>query len=257
MSFVASNLNSVEINGTFYALQNPKSFKKWARQTGENFVFSIKASRYITHVRRLRDIEIPMANFFASGMLQLEEKLGPFLWQFPPTMKLDMKRFERFFNLLPKNSFDASSLAAKHDQLLSGRSRYKVHQDFPIRHAIEVRNASFNNKDFFDLLRKHNVALVMSHAGDKWPFFQELTADFVYARLHGVGKLYESGYSYQALAVWKREVKRWLSSGLDVFVYFDNDVKTHAPFNAMYLAQRLGGKHPPDFDDEAILHGPF
>lgn len=254
LPFVSKNLNSVEINGTFYALQSPKRFKKWRDQTNEDFKFSVKASRYITHIRRLRDIKVPLANFMSSGILELREKLGPMLWQFPPSMKLDLDRFENFIALLPNDFVEASRLAKKHDKKTLGRASLKVETNFKIRHAVEVRNETFRNDRFYELLSSRNIALVMSDGGDKWPFLEELTADFVYARLHGNHKLYESGYSYQALNAWKNKIKNWESKGMDVFIYFDNDAKIHAPFNAMYLLKNLGGHNPPDFTKKQLLH---
>lgn len=250
--FVSKNLNSLEINGSFYSLQSPKNYRNWRDSTSESFIFSVKGSRYITHQKRLKDVKTPLANFFSSGVLELKNKLGPFLWQFPPNMKLDLERFEAFFKLLPKDANAACALAKKHDEKTTGRASMKVDENFKIRHAVEIRNETFLNEDFYKLLTEHNIALVMSDAGDKWPYVEKLTADFVYVRLHGNKKIYESGYSYQALTAWKKKIFQWESEGKDVFVYFDNDVKVYAPFNAMYLLEKSGIQSPRDFDDDDL-----
>lgn len=241
LSFVSENLNSVEINGSFYSLRTPKNYRTWYESTADDFIFSVKGSRYITHTKRLKNISKPLANFFASGVLALEEKLGPFLWQFPPSMKFEPELFEKFFALLPKDTLDATILARRHDDKVKGRAKLSVKENFKLRHAIEVRNESFNTPAFFELLRKYNLSLVMSDAGDKWPYFEELTSDFIYIRLHGKQELYQSGYSYQALNAWKRKIRNWQKKKMDVYVYFDNDAKVYAPFNAMYLLDKLTG----------------
>src|SRR5690606_32812867 len=128
--------------------QKPSRYKAWYKQTEKDFIFSIKGSRYITHTRRLKGIRKPLANFFASGVLALQEKLGPFLWQFPPTMKFDLELFENFFKLLPKDTLDASILARNHDGKIKERAKLSVKNNFRLRHAIEVRNESFKNPLF-------------------------------------------------------------------------------------------------------------
>ena len=232
---------TIEINGTFYGLQRPTSYQRWYEAVPKNFRFSIKASRYITHVLRLKEIETPLANFFASGVLCLREKLGPLLWQFPPSLKFDPERFERFLTLLPRDFNEARDLAWQHD-LKKDRTFYEPGFDGPIRHAIEIRNPSFSTPDFTALLRKYHAALVVSDSGGKWPYLEEITTDFSYARLHGVGKIYASGYGNTALDQWARKIQKWSSTGpkpRDVFVFFDNDVKVRAPFDAQKLAQKL------------------
>ena len=240
LEFASKQFATIEINGTFYGLQRPSSYQRWYEAPPGNFRFSVKASRYITHILRLREIEIPLANFFASGPLCLREKLGPVLWQFPPSLKFDPERFEKFLRLLPKDFNEARDLAWNHDPRLNQLSGDEF--DGPIRHAIEIRNPSFCTPDFTSLLRKHNAALVVSDSGGKWPHLEEITADFTYVRLHGVGRVYVSGYGNSALELWARKIRKWSTSGhqsRDVFVFFDNDVKVRAPFDALKLAQKL------------------
>ena len=259
LEYASRKVNSIEINGTFYSLQRPESFKAWAEATPEDFVFSVKGGRFITHIRRLRDAEGALANFFASGVLRLGEKLGPILWQLPPNFKYDRERLEGFFKLLPRDTPAAVRLAKKHEERLKGRVWMRAEGNRPVRHAMEVRHASFENEEFIALLRKHNVALVIADTAGKWPFMEDVTSDFVYLRLHGDEKLYESGYTDEALKTWERKIRAWAEGKTpadatlvgakkgagkgkrEVFVYFDNDVKVHAPFDAMKLAAALNG----------------
>lgn len=258
LEFASRAVRSIEINGTFYSLQRASSIRKWYDTVPGDFKFAIKGNRFITHIRRLKDASVPLANFFASGLLQLGEKLGPFLWQIPPSLPYDRDRLEEFFKLLPRTSGEAAQLARKHDGRLPERAVLKAKSDFPLRHALEVRHASFQTPEFIELLREHHVAIVVAVAAAKWPFIEDVTADFVYLRLHGHDELYRSGYTPEALDTWERKIRRWSSggtpretvrlapappprtSGRDVFAYFDNDVKVHAPFDAMALALRLG-----------------
>jgi uncharacterized protein YecE (DUF72 family) len=264
LAYASRRLNSIEINGTFYSLQRPESYRSWYGQTPEGFVFSVKAPRFITHIRRLKDVGPALANFFASGVLELREKLGPLLWQLPPSFAFVAGRLGSFFALLPRGTTAAAQLAARHDShvRLTGWPAGAV--DRPIRHALEVRHASFQTPEFLRLLRAHDVALVVADTAGKWPFFEEVTSSFVYVRLHGDSELYVSGYTPSALRAWASKVASWhqgrksagpdvLGAGAapsghagDVFVYFDNDVKTRAPFDAMRLAHRLGIGPRPD-----------
>lgn len=257
LEFASRQVNSIEINGSFYSLQRPESYKMWHDVTPEGFVFSVKAARFITHMKKLKDVETPVANFFASGVLRLKEKLGPILWQLPPNLSYDRNKLEAFFKLLPRTTTAAAALAHHHDHRLSGRSWLKAGKRRPIRHALEVRHDSFKNAEFIELLRKHNVALVVADTAGKWPFMEDTTSDFVYVRLHGDEELYVSGYTPAALDAWENKIRAWTkgktpakarlfgkrqpqrTSGRDVFVYFDNDVKVRAPYDAMSLAHRL------------------
>jgi len=239
LSHAASRLSSIEVNGSFYALQRPESFQRWAEQTPDDFVFAVKAGRFITHMKKLAEVETPLANFLASGVLALGPKLGPLLWQLPPTLGFDPGRLDAFFDLLPRTTAAAAALAAAHDERLEGRAWTTTDADRPLRHAVEVRHASFDVPAFTDLARRHQVAVVTADTAGKWPEFTDPTAGFAYVRLHGAEELYVSGYDEAALDAWAHRVSAWRDAGLDVFVYFDNDVKVRAPFDAISLAHRL------------------
>jgi uncharacterized protein YecE (DUF72 family) len=263
LEFASSQFNTIELNGSFYSLQRPESFEQWSEQTPENFVFSIKGSRYITHMRKLREIESPLANFFAQGLLRLGPKLGPVLWQFPPSFHFDTDRFENFFLQLPRTQRTALRLAKKHDDRLEGRTWLRVAKDAPIHHVVEIRHDSFISQDFIALLRKHNIGLVVADTVE-WPLLFDATSDLIYIRLHGSEQLYASGYSDKALDTWAQRIVTWAAGGevrngkrvsqgdapslktRDVFVYFDNDAKVHAPFDALNLQRKINlllGRH--------------
>jgi uncharacterized protein YecE (DUF72 family) len=267
LEYASSKVNTIEINGTFYALQRPQSFQAWYAETPEHFMFSVKGGRYITHLRRLQDVKAPLANFFASGVLELREKLGPFLWQLPPSLPYDRERMKTFFELLPRDTRAAAKLAKLHDGKISGsKVSTKVDAERPLRHAVEIRHASFQCAEFVELLRAHDIALVVADTAGKWPLMEDVTSDFMYVRLHGDEQLYVSGYTEPALKEWARKMRAWAegrtpagshltaprgkaaAQGRDVFVYFDNDVKVHAPNDAQTLAHRLGlGEAPAAF----------
>lgn len=236
LEYASRQVNSLEINGTFYSLQQPTSFSKWYAETPDDFVFAVKGNQFITHIRRLKDVQEPLCNFMASGVLCLKEKLGPFLWQFPPSVTLKDDRFEKFLKLLPYDSKAAAKLAKQHTAKVEGRSYTKAHGDYEIRHAIEIRHPSFMVPEFFDLLRKHGVAFVIAHSGLKSPYSEELTADFVYARMHGQEKEFKKGYPPRFLSEWGRKVKSWKR---DAYVYFDTEAKDHAPKDAAGLLKVL------------------
>jgi uncharacterized protein YecE (DUF72 family) len=256
LAYAAAVFGSIEINGTFYSLQRPESFAAWAAQTPDTFVFAIKGSRYITHLRRLKEIEAPLANFFASGVLRLGAKLGPLLWQLPPYFRFDPGRLERFFALLPRETEAAAALARRHDGRITGRAWTETDASRPLRHALEIRHPSFATPAFIDLLRAHGITLVCADAVE-WPRLMDLTADFVYCRLHGSEVLYTSGYDDEALDRWAARVAAWARGeepgdaervidapgpsrpARDVFVYFDNDAKVRAPFDAQGLIGRV------------------
>lgn len=256
LAYAAKKFRAIEINGTFYGLQKPDAFGHWREETPEGFLFAVKGSRYITHMRRLRDIETPLANFLASGVLRLGPKLGPFLWQFPPQMRFSAERFEPFFALLPKDTEEAVVLARRHDARLDNRSWLDPDGHRKLRHAVEIRHESFCTPEFVELLRQHKVAMVCADTVE-WPLLMDVTADFVYVRLHGSEQLYASGYDAGTLDVWAKRVRAWSEgrdapdgkhagtparprkSGRDVFVFFDNDAKVRAPFDAAELERRL------------------
>ncbi|MGQ0653369.1 MAG: DUF72 domain-containing protein [Betaproteobacteria bacterium] len=246
LEFAARHFPSVEINGSFYSLQRPEYYQAWHDETPPGFVFAVKGSRYITHMLRLNNIERPLANFYASGILNLRDKLGPFLWQFPPMFAFRPEKLAPFFELLPRSTQAALSLARRRDARMLGRSRLAIDADRPLRHAMEVRHESFVSKDFVRLLQKHDIGLVVADTAGKWPKLFEVTSDFVYVRLHGDVKIYTSGYTPRALDEWARRIRAWSRAGKDVYVYFDNDVKVHAPFDALQLMRRLGLAWEPE-----------
>src|SRR6478735_4690310 len=231
LSFAARAFPTIEINGSFYSLQRPQSYRAWAAATPDDFVFSVKGGRFITHMKRLRGVESALANFFASGLLALGPKLGPILWQLPPSFRFDADVLRRFFDLLPRSSREVELLARKHEPRLSGRSHVDaVDPALPVRHALEVRHDSFADPRYIDILREHRIASCVADSAGLYPMIDEVTADFSYARLHGASELYVSGYSTKELKSWATRARRWQESG-DVFVYFDNDVKVRAPFD--------------------------
>ncbi|WP_410613829.1 DUF72 domain-containing protein [Amycolatopsis sp. lyj-109] len=241
LEYLSRRMNAVEINGSFYSLQRPERYRAWFDETPADFLFAVKGGRFITHMKQLRDVETALANFYASGVLALGAKLGPFLWQLPPRLAFDPDRLESFFALLPRTTTDAAQLAAKHDDKLKGTPFLEAGARKPLRHALEVRHPSFAEPAAKNLLKEHGIALVVADTAGKWPFLEHQTADFAYVRLHGAEELYVSGYSGQALRKWAGKIRAWHDGGRrDVHVYFDNDVKVEAPRNAECLADLLG-----------------
>lgn len=258
LEFASRAFPTIEINGSFYSLQYPFSYEAWYRETPENFVFAVKGGRYITHMLRLKNFDTALANFFASGIFHLREKIGPFLWQFPPQFKYDEERFERFFSVLPRTLAGALSIARRRDARMKGRCRLAIDCDRPLRHAVEIRHESFVTENFIAQLRRHNIALVVADTAGKWPFYEDVTADFVYVRLHGDKELYVSGYTDEALERWAGRISAWAQGteasdakcisakaaprrkARDVYCYFDNDVKVRAPVDAHTLMRKLG-----------------
>ena len=241
LEYASSQLTSIEINGSFYSLQRPSSYAAWAEQTRDDFVFAVKGSRFITHMLKLGDVDVALANFFASGVLALGEKLGPILWQLPETHRFDADRLARFFDRLPRTSRDAARLAEGHDGRLQGdRALTTASADQPIRHALEFRSATFDTDEARAVLRDHEVATVLADTAGRWPRVEADTSDFRYVRLHGDQELYTSGYSPQALDDWASRIRGWAEAGQDVYCYFDNDAKGFAPHDAMALQERLG-----------------
>lgn len=259
LEYTASVFPSLEINGSFYSLQTPRSWQSWHDETPSGFVFAVKGPRYITHMLRLREFAPALANFLASGILQLGPKLGPLLWQFPPNFRFDRDRFDAFFAALPADTATALALARHRERSrMSGRTALPIQPNRRLRHAVEVRHESFRDEAFIRLLRRHNIALVVADTAGRWPLMEDVTADFVYVRLHGDKQLYVSGYTDGALDAWAERIVAWARgteseharkvSSLkpkrratrDVYCYFDNDVKVHAPFDAQRLAVKLG-----------------
>lgn len=254
LAFAASRFNALEINGTFYGMQVPQSFRNWRDAVPDDFRFAVKGPRYLTHMLKLTQPLAPLANFFASGPLVLGDKLGPILWQFPERFRFDPERLEPFLALLPHDTHEAAKLAHKHDHRLRARADFGDGENRPIRHAMEIRSASFRDPDFISLLRRYDIALVCADTVD-WPLLMDVTADFIYCRLHGSVELYNSDYADHELDTWAKRIDHW-SRGhptdgnfvtgptadgqkRDVFVFFDNTDKLHAPGDARDLMQRL------------------
>jgi uncharacterized protein YecE (DUF72 family) len=258
LRYASRQFPTIEINGTFYSLQRPECFQQWYEATPDGFVFSVKGSRFITHMKKLRDVERPLANFFASGIFNLREKLGPFLWQFPPNFGYNPERLEAFFEMLPRDTESALALARRRDARVKGRSRLAIDAHRKLRHCIEIRHESFRDPSFIRMLRRHKIALVVADTAGKWPLVEDVTADFMYLRLHGDKVLYASGYSDAAIERWASRIRAWSEGSeppdakkiadlppprrksRDVYCYFDNDMKVHAPFDAKNLMEKLG-----------------
>ena len=240
LEYVASQMTSVEINGSFYSLQRPSTYQRCAEQTPPGFVLAVKGGRFITHMKRLAGVEVALANFFASGVLALGDRLGPVLWQLPPDLAYDEERVASFLEQLPRTTGEAAELAARHDDKVpEDRAWTTATEDRPVRHAIEARHASFDDDRAAALLAAHGVATVLADSPGTWPRIDRRTADFVYCRLHGHTELYASGYSPASLDRWAADIRRWESEGSDVHVYFDNDARGRAPYDAVGLLERL------------------
>ncbi len=273
LAFASHAFCTIEINGTFYSLQRPDSFAQWYEETPENFVFAVKGSRFITHMKKLRGIEEALANYFAQGLLRLGTKLGPILWQFPPNLAYDHDRFNAFFEQLPQTTSAAAEIAQAHGPRLRGRAWTSTDTNRPMRHCVEVRHESFVDPAFIALLRRQNIGLVVADTVE-WPLLLDVTSDFVYCRLHGSEQIYSSGYDGRSLDLWAERVTAWANGTQppvsdedsknparlafpahakkkrrDVYVYFDNDAKVRAPVDAQGLrarvTQQLGARRVP------------
>ncbi len=224
-------------------------------------------------MRRLKDAKGPLANFLASGLLCLKEKLGPILWQLPPQLKFDAARLREFFELLPRDTAELARLAEQHDSWMDGRAALDPDALRPVRHAVEFRHESFLTGEFISLLREFNVAMVVADADSKFPTAEDITADWVYVRLHGEREGHESGYTAKEIAAWAKKIETWRAGGepepakgrrvaepmpasaapkdgRDMFVFFDNtEEKELSPVNARAMAEKLGvgpGESPED-----------
>jgi uncharacterized protein YecE (DUF72 family) len=305
LAYAARRFPTIEINGSFYSLQRPEYYAQWRAEAPPGFVFSVKGGRFITHMLKLRNVEVALANFFASGLFELGDKLGPILWQFPPMMqfhpevfeaffqqlrnveramanffasgianlqemlgpflwqlppmlRFDADRLRDFFALLPRDTDAAAALARRRDEKVRGRARLAYGPNRPLRHCLEVRHDSFKTPEFVALLREHRIGLVVADTAGKWPYADDVTADFVYVRLHGDEELYVSGYTRRALETWAARIRAWRVGDVppqaqliapdapmpraprDVYVYFDNDAKVKAPRDAENLMRLLG-----------------
>jgi uncharacterized protein YecE (DUF72 family) len=266
LAYASRQVDTIEVNGSFYSLLRPDSVSRWRRESPEGFVFAVKGSRFITHMKRLKDVDVALANFFASGVLALGEKLGPVLWQLPPNMAFDPERLADFFDRLPRTTAEAARLARLHDARVEGRAYVEAPAPRPMRYSLEVRHPTFRDAAFVSLLRRHHVALCVSDSAGLFPDFEDVTDDFVYVRLHGATELYASGYSRRELASWAARVQAWgagreidgarrafpaaataRARGRDVYVYFDNDAKVRAPFDARALRSIVRGSSPDTF----------
>ncbi|MHC1558210.1 DUF72 domain-containing protein [Actinomycetospora sp. C-140] len=257
LTYLAERLDTVEINGSFYSLQRASSYRTWSERTPDDFVFAVKGGRFVTHLKKLRGVEEGLANFFASGPLALGAKLGPVLWQLPPNLPYDAERIEGFLRLLPHTTAEAAAMAAGHSDKVKDPCT-ETDADRPLRHAMEVRHASYRDPAFVAQLRHHGVALVVADTAGTFPRLDDVTADLVYVRLHGDTALYASGYTPASLDAWAGRLRAWAAGeapvsedtaapddppppapdGRDVVVYFDNDIKVHAPYDAMGLRER-------------------
>ncbi len=215
LAYASRHVTAIEINGTFYRIQNPASYRKWHDETPVDFVFSLKGPRFLTHRNELASAAPYMERFFTSGLLDLRDKLGPILWQFAPTKEFAAADLAAFLNLLPHE--------------IGGRR---------LRHVIEARHQSFAAPAFLDLLREHGVALARVDDAH-YPEFAELTADFMYLRLRRCAEDEPTGYQPDALDRWAERAKEWAAEGSDVFLYFINGAKVRAPSAAQALIQRL------------------
>ncbi|WP_404436494.1 DUF72 domain-containing protein [Microbacterium aerolatum] len=240
LEYIGSRFSTVELNGSFYSLQRPSSYQRWRDAVPSGFVFAVKGSRYVTHMLRMRGAETALANFFASGVLALGEALGPVLWQLPERQEFAADVIDDFLGMLPRSTGAALDLARRHDERLEGRAWLEIDEDRPIRYALEPRAESF--REAGDLLRHHGVAMVTADTAGRFPRFDETTADFAYLRLHGAQELYHSGYTAEELDGWAHlidELSGSAESPRDVYVYFDNDARGHAPHDALALAAKV------------------
>ncbi|HDI78910.1 MAG TPA: DUF72 domain-containing protein [Desulfobacteraceae bacterium] len=207
LEFYTKKFDTLELNATFYRIPKPTTFRGWYKRTPEGFIWALKANRVITHIRRLKDCREPLSQFL--GLLkEIREKAGPVLFQFPPSLKFDKELFEDFCQLLPPD----------------------------YRYTIEVRNPSWIDDKAFDIMYKFKIALCIADSAGRYPFHKEITADFVYIRLHGSKKLYASEYTEEELQMWAKDIHEW---GKETFVYFDNDFNGYAVKNALRLKEIL------------------
>jgi uncharacterized protein YecE (DUF72 family) len=245
LEYAAERLTSIEINGSFYSLQRPSSYQSWHDDTPADFVFAVKGGRYVTHLKRLVDVETALANFFASGVLALGPKLGPVLWQLPENLAFDADVLDSFFSLLPRTTGEAAALAERHDDKVApDRALTQATEDVPVRHALEFRSPTFAVDEAYAVMRRHGVACVLADTAGRWPKVEQVTSDHMYVRLHGDQELYASGYTDAALDGWAEKCRGWEADGLDVHAYFDNDIKGFAPYDAMRLIERVSARQP-------------
>lgn len=257
LEYLTRHFNTVEVNASFYRLQKPSTYASWREKSPSDFVYAVKGSRFITHNKKLKDVDGPLANYFASGVLALQDRLGPFLWQLPEKQKFDEERVATFFQKLPRTAAELAEIARSHDFRVPEPLLAVADPKKTIRHTIEVRHESFYSAEMVRLARRYGVALVFSDSPN-WPLLEEITAGFIYARLHGSTRMYASRYTDEELDWWADRIRLWSQGkqaedaarvcdlrpprrkGRDVYVYFDNDQEAHAPHDAIRLTQRLG-----------------
>lgn len=239
LEYLARHVTTVEVNGSFYSLQRPTSYQAWHDRTPPGFVLAVKGPGYITHRRRLRDPEPPLANFLASGVLELGAKLGPLLWQLPPSLAFDAGLLRDFLAALPQDVATAARLADRAERMPAGYTPPAQPVNRPLRHAVEPRHASFAAPACTELLAEYGVAMVAADTAGTWPYFDRTPTDFSYLRLHGDTELYVSAYSDAALRRWADRITELAARG-DVYVYFDNTAKAAAPHDAERLAELVG-----------------
>jgi len=250
LEYVSGLFDTLELNGPFYSLQRPSSYVGWRDRTPDGFVFAVKGSRFITHMKKLAGVGDALAAFFASGVLDLGDKLGPVLWQLPPMLSFRPERVTDFLASLPRTKGEMAALAAAGADRIRDRFGEEpaltvAEPDASVRHAVEVRHDSFATGEFAAVCREFGVSLVVADTAGRFPWVDEVTADLVYVRLHGDQELYRSGYTDQGIGWWADRVRGWAATpGVRlVHVYFDNDGDAHAPHDALRLARRLGAEH--------------
>lgn len=241
LDYLSHRTSATEVNASFYRLQRPPTFRSWFAQAPDEHVFSVKGSRYVTHLKQLRDPETALANLLASGVLELGTKLDVMLWQLPARLSFRPEPIEEFLRVLPRTTGEAAALAGRHDDRLTEdqvvlEPRQPEHR---LRHALEPRHPSFGTDEAAALLAEYDVAMVDSDSAGTWPRFERDTAGFRYVRLHGHTQLYTSRYTDAELDAWAERCLAWTGSGQDVHVYFDNDSQAHAPRDALRLLDRL------------------
>ena len=234
LEYVAERFPTVEVNGSFYSLQRPERYRAWRASAPADFRFALKGGRYVTHMLRLRNVETALANFFASGPLELGSTMGPVLWQLPEALLPTPEVLDAFLTLLPRTHGAAATLAEQHDDKVQDPSVQAEDPTSVIHHALEVRSAGLT-EEHVAVLRQHAVALVDSHAGDFPRLRVDTCAPIAYLRLHGAPRTYHDGYSAQALGRWATTVLEHERAGRDTYVFFDNDAERHAPWDALTL----------------------
>ena len=247
LSFLASRLPTVEINATFYGLTTPRACERWRAAVPPEFLFAVKGSRFITHMKRLRGVRTALANFFASGILRLGVQMGPILWQLPPSLRFDPALGREFFRILPRDLAAAQRLARRHDARVKGRCALTSPDGggVPIRYALEARHASWMQPEALEFLNRWRVALVWADTAGTHPSAaSQTTPDLAYARLHGARQIYQGRYTVDELRQWRVRCRRLAADGANVFVYFDNDRNAAATADAEELNAMLDGAVP-------------